>query len=88
MTRRRKLLEKLRAVGGGGAAFNDVVTLLEAYGFERRRVAGSHWFFSYTDKDGNRIRVGFPVVNGKSIKAFYVKDVVDAVDQARAESED
>lgn len=88
MTKRKKLLEKLRAVSSGGASFNDVVTLLEAYGFQQRRVAGSHWFFKYTDKDGNSIRVGFPVVNGKTVKVSYVKDVVDAVDSVRAESED
>ena len=88
MTKRAKLLQKLRAVSSGGASFNDVVTLLEAYDFRRNRVSGSHWFFVYTDRDGNHIKVAFPIVNGKTVKASYVKDVVEAIDQARVGSED
>ena len=88
MTKRAKLLQKLRAVSSGGASFNDVVTLLTAYGFRRDRVGGSHWMFVYTDKGGNEIRADFPTVNGKRVKAYYVKIVVEAVDEARAESED
>ena len=88
MTKRAKLLQKLRAVSSGGASFSDVVTLLEAYGFRRNRVSGSHWFFVYTDQSGNHVKVGFAVVNGKLVKVPYVKRIVEKIDSVRDENED
>lgn len=88
MTRRAKLLQKLRNVSASGAAFSDIVTLLEAYGFKRLRTAGSHWVFVYTDDSGKRLTTVFPVQNGKIVKPKYVRDIVGLIDEVRDEDED
>ena len=88
MTKRAKLLHKLRTVTASGASFSDIVTLLEAYDFQRLRTAGSHWSFVYTDEQGNRYLTAFAVQNGKTVKPFYVKKIVELIDMLNAGSED
>jgi predicted RNA binding protein YcfA (HicA-like mRNA interferase family) len=88
MTKRAKLLQKLRNVSASGATFNDIVTLLEAYGFTRRRTAGSHWFFVYTDSDGREIHANFPVQNGKMVKPVYVRVICELIGEIYQGNED
>ena len=88
MTKRAKLLQKLRNVGASGATFNDVVTLLEGYGFKRRGTTGSHWIFKYTDSKGREITATFAAQNGKTVKSAYVRNICALIDEIRNESED
>ncbi len=88
MTRRARLLQKLRNVSASGATFNDVVTLLEGYGFQRRGTKGSHWVFKYTDSSGRESTATFAVQNGKTVKPAYIKIICSLIDEIRDENED
>lgn len=44
MTQKQKLLRKLLN-GSNNIAFNDMVTIVEAFGFQLSRVSGSHHIF-------------------------------------------
>lgn len=88
MTKRAKLLQKPRSVSASGAAFSDVVTLLEGYGFKRRGTTGSHWVFKYTDSNGREITATFAVQNGKTVKPAYVRAICELIDEIRDKSED
>ena len=46
MTKKRKLLEKILN-NQKNIAFDDMVTLVEAFGFSRSRVSGSHYIFEH-----------------------------------------
>ena len=48
MTKKRKLLEKVLA-GSKNIQFDELVTLVEAFGFTLSRVSGSHHIFSHPD---------------------------------------
>jgi predicted RNA binding protein YcfA (HicA-like mRNA interferase family) len=48
MTKKRKLLEK-GLTGSKNIQFNELVTLVEAFGFTLSRVNGSHHIFSHPD---------------------------------------
>jgi predicted RNA binding protein YcfA (HicA-like mRNA interferase family) len=48
MTKKRKLLEKV-LTGSKNIQFNELVTLVEAFGFTLSRVNGSHHIFSHPD---------------------------------------
>jgi len=48
MTKKRKLLEKVLA-GSKNIQFNELVALVEAFGFTLSRVSGSHHIFSHPD---------------------------------------
>jgi predicted RNA binding protein YcfA (HicA-like mRNA interferase family) len=88
MTKRGRLLQKLRNVSASGATFSDVVTLLEGYGFRRRRTTGSHWFFVYTDSEGREIHANFAVQNGKLVKPAYVRAICELIGELHQGNED
>jgi predicted RNA binding protein YcfA (HicA-like mRNA interferase family) len=46
LLKKRKLLEKILA-GTKNVQFNDLVTLVEAFGFRLSRVSGSHHIFTH-----------------------------------------
>jgi predicted RNase H-like HicB family nuclease len=46
MTKKRKLLEKILN-SQKNISFDDLVTLVEAFGFSRSRVTGSHYIFEH-----------------------------------------
>lgn len=48
MTKKRKLLEKILA-GSQNIQFDELVTLVEAFGFTLSRIKGSHHIFSHPD---------------------------------------
>lgn len=48
MTKKQKLLEKVLA-GSKNIQFNEMVTLVEAFGFRLSRVNGSHHIFEHSD---------------------------------------
>ena len=48
MSKKRKLLEKVLA-GSKNIRFDEFVLLLEAFGFERKRVRGSHHLYAHPD---------------------------------------
>jgi predicted RNA binding protein YcfA (HicA-like mRNA interferase family) len=48
MTKKRKLLEKI-LVGSQNIQFDELVTLVEAFGFTLSRINGSHHIFSHPD---------------------------------------
>lgn len=71
MTRRDKLIEKLRA-RPPQASFADVSTLLEGSGWTRDRQKGSHVTFV---KAGER-SISFPIVGGQHVKGIYVAHIL------------
>jgi predicted RNA binding protein YcfA (HicA-like mRNA interferase family) len=46
MSKKRKLLEKVLS-GSRNIQFDDLVTLVEAFGFSLSRINGSHHIFTY-----------------------------------------
>lgn len=46
MSKKRKLLEKVLS-GSKNIQFNELVTLVEAFGFSLSRVNGSHYIFTH-----------------------------------------
>ena len=48
MTKKRKLLAKILN-SQKNVAFNDMVTLIEAFGFQQSRVSGSHYIFEHSN---------------------------------------
>ena len=48
MTKKRKLLEKILS-GSKNIQFDELVTLVEAFGFTLSRVSGSHHIFIHSD---------------------------------------
>ncbi|NDJ24548.1 addiction module toxin, HicA family [Nostoc sp. B(2019)] len=48
MSKKRKLLEKVLS-GSKNIQFNELVTLVEAFGFSLSRVNGSHHIFTHQD---------------------------------------
>ncbi|MFB8788002.1 MAG: type II toxin-antitoxin system HicA family toxin [Potamolinea sp.] len=48
MTKKRKILEKV-LTGSKNIQFDELVTLVEAFGFSLSRVNGSHHIFSHPD---------------------------------------
>jgi predicted RNA binding protein YcfA (HicA-like mRNA interferase family) len=48
MTKKRKILEKILA-GSKNVKFDEFTILLEAFGFELRRISGSHHIYRHPD---------------------------------------
>lgn len=72
MTRRDKLIEKIRA-RPPTADFGDVRTLLESFGWEQARTKGSHVSF---------VKAGEPAivlstVNGRKVKRVYLDQICE-----------
>ncbi len=70
MTKRKKLIDRIRA-RPPEVDFDDVRTLLKAYGWEMNRQRGSHVTFV---KEGVRAWT-VPVVGGRSVKRIYLNQL-------------
>ncbi len=85
LSRRQKRLQKMRQ-NPKNVAFDDLNQLLHDYGFELRRVTGSHHIFEYTLEDE---RLKFIVPFGRPVKPYYIKEAIRIIDRmAQSESED
>ena len=70
MTKRDKLVDKIRA-RPAQARFDDVQTLLEAFGWSLKRQNGSHAIFTKPD-DGY---LSVPKVGGQHVKGVYLDQI-------------
>ncbi len=80
MSKRKKLLEKLRAVEGSGANWQDVETLALRYGFTLNHVHGSHHIYVLIDENGDPHTFSIPV-HGTKVKPIYVLNLVRLIDK-------
>jgi predicted RNA binding protein YcfA (HicA-like mRNA interferase family) len=83
MSKRRKILAKILA-GSRNVAFNDVVRLVEGFGFRLSRVSGSHHIFvhpSITEL------LNLQNVNGHA-KPYQIRQLMDLVERYNLELED
>ena len=83
MSKRRKILAKILA-GSRNVAFNDVVRLVEGFGFRLSRVSGSHYIFvhpSITEL------LNLQNVNGHA-KPYQIRQLMDLVERYNLELED
>lgn len=78
MSKRDKLRRKLRNNPKAGTR-KEIETLLGYYGFEIDRVTGSHYVFILKIKAVNQ-RLVIPI-HGQSVKAIYVKQVIEKLDE-------
>lgn len=53
--------------------FDEVRYLLEAFGFEEKRVKGSHHIFRHPDKR----QITIPLKGGQKVKGIYVQKILD-----------
>lgn len=72
----RKLLEKILA-GSRNVAFHDFCQLVEAYGFRRSRVKGSHHIFARSDISE---LVNLQCVNGQA-KPYQIRQFLKLVEE-------
>jgi len=72
MTRREKLIQRIKA-RPPEADFGDVVRLLEAFGYERKRQEGSHVSFK---KPGARTII-VPLASGRKVKRAYLDQICE-----------
>jgi predicted RNA binding protein YcfA (HicA-like mRNA interferase family) len=85
LSRREKRLQKIRQ-NPKNVAFDDLHQLLQDYGFELRRVTGSHHIFEYTLGEE---RLKFIVPFGRPVKSYYIKEAIRIIAlMAQSESED
>ncbi len=78
MTKREKLLKRTRT-NPKNVSFRDIQTLLEAYGFELKRVKGSHHVFS-GEVGSQKVRLVIPY-GQPFIKEAYIREVLDLIDR-------
>ena len=83
MTKRDKLLKKIRQ-HPKNVSFQELRTLLEAFGFELQRTRGSH--HSFVRKSGGRKRL-LAVPYAHPLKAVYVRMALALIDEILAEEE-
>lgn len=83
MTKKRKLLTKLLN-SQKNVAFDDMVTLIEAFGFRQSRVSGSHYIFEHPNLS--------EIVNLQNrkgqAKPYQVRQFLTLVEQHRLSLED
>ena len=74
MTKKIKQIYKIKS-NPKSVKFNDLITLLEEYGFELKRVSGSHHIY-------NREEITFPIpVHNNRVKEIYVKRVLSLIEK-------
>jgi predicted RNA binding protein YcfA (HicA-like mRNA interferase family) len=78
--KRRKLLEKVLA-GSKDIRFNEIVTLVEAFGFHLSRVRGSHHIFVHPQVQE---LVNLQNVNGKA-KPYQIRQFLELVERYNLE---
>ncbi|MDQ1589749.1 MAG: hypothetical protein QOG71_376 [Pyrinomonadaceae bacterium] len=74
--KKRKILEKVLA-GSKNIRFNEMVTLIEAFGFRLSRVSGSHHIFIHPQV---REMVNLQEVNGKA-KPYQIQQFLHLVER-------
>jgi len=74
--KKRKLLEKI-LFGPKNVRFNDMVTLVESFGYRLSRVSGSHHIFVH---DRVRELVNLQNVNGKA-KPYQIRQFLQLVER-------
>ncbi len=84
MSKRRKLRQRIEQ-NPKNVLFQDLRTLLEAYGFELKRTRGSHYSFTVKIR-GQFILLTIPY--HRPLQAVYVKQALALIEQIEAESED
>jgi predicted RNA binding protein YcfA (HicA-like mRNA interferase family) len=83
MVKKRKIL--LKALSGSkNIRFNEMIALVEAFGFHLSRVNGSHHIFAHADVDE---LVNLQEENGKA-KPYQVKQFLQLVEQYDLELKD
>jgi predicted RNA binding protein YcfA (HicA-like mRNA interferase family) len=75
MSQLEKLIERIKA-RPSEADFADVVKLLEAYGYEKKRQEGSHVSFK---KVGART-ITVPLVSGRKVKRVYLEKLCELLE--------
>ena len=83
MSKRRKILAKILA-GSRNVAFNDVVRLVEGFGFRLSRVSGSHHIFVHPSTTE---LLNLQNVNGHA-KPYQIRQLMDLVERYNLELED
>ena len=73
MTQLEKLVERIKA-RPPEADFEDVESLLEAYGWEKKRQSGSHVAYKKGKGDGT---ITFPLVGGRRVKRVYLDRIIE-----------
>jgi predicted RNA binding protein YcfA (HicA-like mRNA interferase family) len=81
--KKRKLLEKILS-SSTNVKFNDMVTLVESFGFRLSRVSGSHHIFVHPNV---RELVNLQNVNGKA-KPYQVRQFFQIVERYNLQLED
>ena len=79
----RKLLEKILS-GAKNIRFNDVVKLVEAFGFRLSRINGSHHIFTHPQV---RELVNLQNVNGQA-KPYQIRQFLQLVERYNLELEE
>lgn len=76
MTKKQKLLAKVRS-GSKNIAFEDMVALMQAFGFRLDRVAGSHQIFVHPE-----VAESLNLQNSKGkAKPYQLKQFLQLIDQ-------
>ncbi|MGH7594735.1 MAG: type II toxin-antitoxin system HicA family toxin [bacterium] len=81
--KKRKLLEKILS-SSKNVRFNDMVTLVESFGFRLSRVSGSHHIFVHSNV---RELVNLQNVNGKA-KPYQVRQFFQIVERYNLQLKD
>lgn len=68
-----KLVDKMRRQPTN-MTFTEVKKVLEAYGYEEKRVRGSHHVFKH-EQTGDR----WPLPNRKPLKPYYVRETLKRI---------
>ena len=82
--KRRKLLARLVSGAVQNVAFSDVRSLVEGFGFEVRRVSGSHHIYSHPAIPE---LINLQDVNGQA-KPYQIRQVLRLVERYNLELED
>ena len=83
MTKREKLLKRIRH-NPRNVSFQDMRTLLEAFGFELDRTRGSH--HSFVGWVGEQ-KVSLVIPYKQPLKAIYVRRALELIGEIEAENE-
>lgn len=78
--KKRKILEKVLA-GSKNIRFNEMITLVEAFGFRLSRTSGSHHIFIHPEV---REMVNLQEVNGKA-KPYQIQQFLQLVERYNLE---
>ena len=81
--RKKKLLQKVLA-GSKNVRFADLVTLLEAFGFQESRIRGSHHIFVHPDVPE---QVNVQNVKGEA-KPYQVRQVLKLIERYNLKLDD